>query len=72
MHSFYGVERASELRRRDMLEQAADERRALRALAERSRRPRPQVRVGRLVLEFGARIAGSAGSALRPAPRKTA
>lgn len=72
MYNFYGAERVAELRRHELLEQAADERRALRALAERSRRPRPQVRVGRLVLEFGSRVVGSAGSALRPTPRKTA
>jgi hypothetical protein len=70
MHSVYGAERAAEFRRNQLLAEAENERRARLAMAERSRRPR--VRVGRLVLEFGARIAGSVGAALRPAPRKMA
>jgi hypothetical protein len=72
MYNFYGVERLAELRRQEFLQQAADERRAQLALAERARQPRPRVRVGRLVLEFGVRLADELGAALRPAPRKTA
>lgn len=72
MYNFYGVERVAEIRRQEFLKQAADERRAQLAMAERSRRPRPQVRAGRQVLEFGTRLAGFVGAALRPAPRKTA
>ena len=70
MHNFYGAERVAEMRRHDLLEQADAERRARLAVAERA--PRPRLRVGRLVLEFGFRVVEFAGAALRPSPRKTA
>lgn len=72
MHTFYGVERVSEIRRSELLGEADAERRARQAMSPRTTRRLPSLRVGRLVLEFGARIAGFAGAALRPTPRKTA
>lgn len=72
MHSVYGAERVAEIRRSQLLSEAEAERLARRAMAERTTRHLPRVRVGRLVLEFGIRVTGFAGAALRPTPRKTA